>query len=511
MKFLSSFRFALVLIFFSAVGVIAGTIIEAKTDSHILAEDWIYRNPLFKLLLIGYFINILLSALSRYPFKKRHIPFLITHLGLLMLISGVFIKIQFGVQGNLQILEGTVSDDLIHRNIPALSVERKSPPGSQSIPLEKLDVAEYYPHAEEKYLFWQEAHPSFFAEHTDEKTILHTHTGDLTYPRNKLEEWIAYDRGFGGYTVQAEIAMLPPIELMKNAPEKILPYFSAWKDSGSWLFDQTFLDIHWEAIPNPTLRALYWIANIFDENNFLKTLEERQWPLIAPLKLLKEKEDQYLLWMNQIYSIQDHLPPVPESLSSVIQARMLTAYLRLFPIRLPKNTVVESHLSHEILPKDPPLKKEDAKPAIVIAFGAEKIPLVYDPDKTGLKWPSSDRNHLLRFQPHREKLPYLVRLHHASDIKHPGSEQTASYECTLSLTDKRTGVITPCALQMNHVHETPDGYRFYLSGMGKVDRFNVRTVQLVVNHDPAKMFLTYPGGLLIALGTLLLFFRKAKD
>ena len=61
---------------------------------------------------------------------------------------------------------------------------------------------------------------------------------------------------------------------------------------------------------------------------------------------------------------------------------------------------------------------------------------------------------------------------------------------------------------MNHVYETDDGYRFYLAGIGKVDSYGVRSVQLVVNRDPAKMFLTYPGALLVAMGILFLFFGK---
>ncbi len=61
---------------------------------------------------------------------------------------------------------------------------------------------------------------------------------------------------------------------------------------------------------------------------------------------------------------------------------------------------------------------------------------------------------------------------------------------------------------MNEVHETSDGYRFYLSGMGPLDRYGVKNVQLVVNRDPAKYLLTYPGAILVSLGILLLYKKK---
>jgi uncharacterized protein YijF (DUF1287 family) len=36
----------------------------------------------------------------------------------------------------------------------------------------------------------------------------------------------------------------------------------------------------------------------------------------------------------------------------------------------------------------------------------------------------------------------------------------------------------------------------------------MKQVQIVVNYDPAKYYLTYPGGCLVALGIFLLFWRK---
>lgn len=83
-RFLSSIYFALLLITASVFLVILATFLESKTSSHANAETWIYHHPVFQILLAGYFVNILFSALTRFPFKPRHIPFLITHLGLVL-------------------------------------------------------------------------------------------------------------------------------------------------------------------------------------------------------------------------------------------------------------------------------------------------------------------------------------------------------------------------------------------------------------------------------------------
>ena len=59
---------------------------------------------------------------------------------------------------------------------------------------------------------------------------------------------------------------------------------------------------------------------------------------------------------------------------------------------------------------------------------------------------------------------------------------------------------------MNNVYETKDGYRFYLANMTPESK----QAQLIVNHDPVKYILTYPGGVILALGIILLFWRSNK-
>ena len=58
---------------------------------------------------------------------------------------------------------------------------------------------------------------------------------------------------------------------------------------------------------------------------------------------------------------------------------------------------------------------------------------------------------------------------------------------------------------MNNVHETWEGYRFYLSNISPSGEESVKRIQLVVNHDPAKYWLTYPGAIILSIGILLLF------
>jgi uncharacterized protein YijF (DUF1287 family) len=58
------------------------------------------------------------------------------------------------------------------------------------------------------------------------------------------------------------------------------------------------------------------------------------------------------------------------------------------------------------------------------------------------------------------------------------------------------------------VHETWDGYRFYLSSITPSDESAVKQVQIVVNYDPAKYLLTYPGAIVLSCGILMLFLLR---
>lgn len=459
--FLGSYRFALILITLSALGVIAGTFLESKTDSHGVAEDWVYASPLFQALLGGYFINIFLSTLSRRPFKRHHIPFIITHIGLLMIISGVFIKSIAGIQGHMQLIEGSFTDELVLPGVRALAVRNRDK--TIFIPEKELTIKAFFPHAEEE-LFREE---SYSPDIDALKKELSSHTGPFS----------------------------PPLELIRHSTDAFVDYLFEWNEEGTFLSDIPF-PVNWETVPQNIQNALFWIAELFEEEHFIETLRKNKWPLMEALD--NEKDDPIKLWMAQMWALKDDLPMAPYTTS-----KMLPAYLRLYDIHLSTIPIktLETPLFRRVTPKDPPLKKEDAEPLALIEFEGETYPLVYDTKGTRLKTPAKGE-YLLNYQPHRVKLPFTVRLHSARDIKYPDSDQTASFECTLTL-----GNSTPCHLQMNQVYETPDGYRFYLAGMGQIDPYGVRTVQLVVNRDPAKWILTYPGAWLLSLGIILLFWK----
>jgi hypothetical protein len=104
-----SLKLAVLVILALTLSLAAGTIVESLYDT-ATSQYWIYRASWFHLILALLGVNIFCVAVSRYPWKIRHIPFLLAHLGILMLLAGSWMTEKLGIDGNLRVSEGeTVS------------------------------------------------------------------------------------------------------------------------------------------------------------------------------------------------------------------------------------------------------------------------------------------------------------------------------------------------------------------------------------------------------------------
>ncbi len=110
-----SVRLAVIVILSLASALAAGTIVESLTDTPT-AGYYVYRAGWFQAILVTLGFNILFVALSRLPWKKKHIPFLLAHLGILTLLTGSWITFIWGVDANLIVSEGQSSHLLEQRD-----------------------------------------------------------------------------------------------------------------------------------------------------------------------------------------------------------------------------------------------------------------------------------------------------------------------------------------------------------------------------------------------------------
>jgi hypothetical protein len=708
-----------------AVFVIIGTFIESATQSHRYASLFTYSNPIFLSLLVGFFLNILLSALRRWPFKKHHIPFLITHLGLLMVISGVMIKTLYGVQGNMTILEGSGSERIFVPGTQVIYIDQFTAEGiksheytlstgllgsmyiSSNDPVPGLDVSllEYSPHSESHYETWiKNKHvfikgieplplnyrvslPSldenivwnlYATENTNPQDIAKkefidnavavfkkTQSGKtiekvplkellnkeinidgtkaiskldfdqslltITFPLEEINIFLTgaqallnqntylylgrypitlelevrptllvikddnhhdhfyifdphgrilkntynndhitllnvYSKGLGGYSVQMDIPeysydltslnteqvnllkqqlkealgsgilLSPPLNLLsktalkkgKNVEDVIADFLFEWNNSYGWLLPQNSKihsvdTIDWTTVDEHTHQGTQVASKFFAElekDNNTPLNEKLTWaPWNTKHRHIEEHDVEATLTTltQQIFQVADQIPNSLETTS----ARKLSAYMRAYNLHFSKVTPdltqqistfpIETPLSQKITALPSLTKLEDNKPKIVLKLtnfnGSQIIHLQYDPIANGIKWPALNE-YLLRFQPQTLNIPYHIRLRDARQITYPNSTQPLSYESDIIVTDSRNNSSLDTTLKMNKVHETWDGYRFYMSNLSPAEPTEAQRVQLVINLDPVKYYLTYPGAIIMSIGILLLFWLQ---
>ena len=104
-EFFASLKLAVVLLAVLIIGAIVGTIYESSFDAKV-ARAYVYGAPWFNVWLILLGANLAVSAFSRWPWRKHHVAFLITHLGIITLLTGSLIGRIWGVEGTITLFKG---------------------------------------------------------------------------------------------------------------------------------------------------------------------------------------------------------------------------------------------------------------------------------------------------------------------------------------------------------------------------------------------------------------------
>ena len=103
-KFFSSVRLAVILISVLIIGSVAGTLYETSFDAKV-ARAYVYGAWWFNFWLFFLGLNLFCAALSRWPWKRHHTGFLITHLGIITLLIGSYIGRTWGIEGTMTLFK----------------------------------------------------------------------------------------------------------------------------------------------------------------------------------------------------------------------------------------------------------------------------------------------------------------------------------------------------------------------------------------------------------------------
>ncbi len=111
-QFLASLRLAVILLSTLIVMSIVGTLAESKFDADT-ARTWIYEAPWFHLWLLFLAANLICSAFMRWPWKRHHTGFLLTHLGIIIVMIGSVVGEVWGIEGTITLHQGAAPDNAL--------------------------------------------------------------------------------------------------------------------------------------------------------------------------------------------------------------------------------------------------------------------------------------------------------------------------------------------------------------------------------------------------------------
>ena len=133
---LGSLQLALILLATIAIACAIATFTESNFNTKI-AQTYIYKAPWFTLWLALLCVNLFAVTLTRWPWQKRHIGFVVTHYGIIMLLVGAMIGMQTGFEGNVTLRKNAPPVNRITTNRSIIQLES---PADSALYLMRFDA-----------------------------------------------------------------------------------------------------------------------------------------------------------------------------------------------------------------------------------------------------------------------------------------------------------------------------------------------------------------------------------
>ena len=106
-RFAGSLTLGIVLLAILLVLMALATFVEAEYGAAV-AQFVFYANPWFYFLIALLALNLTVSILWRFPWKRHHAPFLVVHAGILVLLFGCCLTWRNGEEAQITLPEGTI-------------------------------------------------------------------------------------------------------------------------------------------------------------------------------------------------------------------------------------------------------------------------------------------------------------------------------------------------------------------------------------------------------------------
>lgn len=564
-RVLISLKLAVILILLLMAVLIAGTIIESRCGVEA-ARVLIYDAPFFSILLTLLGANVFTVTLSRWPWKKKHTGFLLTHLGILLILTGSVMTRRFMVDGQMIFQEGQTSDTIslselqveLHERDGVSATVYKLPPqpfqweGRRKLksktpaPFE-LSVLKFYPKARVKKSL-EEASSGPGAIRVE----LHNDTMDES-------SWLVEgDPRSGTLNLgPAQITFAPDFIRPDAAAAKNEPMFVQFGLDG----DQARVDLPADAVLpyrfqfqlagksyQGEILSVYRYAMVSGRELVEQSANENDWrnPAVRLTLQGPDSTEQHTAFANFPDFATIHNRPDASPVKVLFHApHQDLPGAADHELRFVKNA--EGKLFYQLKNKDQLVEKEvvagqpietgwmglSVKPAVFYRHAREADN--YEPKANtatgeGLttamllemaagggretfwmsigqtKWVSAGgKEYEIFFGPKRIPLGFAIRLKDFKKKDYPGTNKAASFESEVELIDMMRGERRNVTISMNEPLDYR-GYKFYQSSFKSVPGQTEISV-LSVGHDPG-IPVKYAGAVIMVVGIIVMILMK---
>lgn len=102
LKFFASLKLAVISISLIAVVTAVGTIVESEYNAEV-AKKLVYDSPWMTLIMGLFALNLTSVMVDRWPWKKQHTPFVLAHIGILVMMAGFVMTSRWGIDGSMRV------------------------------------------------------------------------------------------------------------------------------------------------------------------------------------------------------------------------------------------------------------------------------------------------------------------------------------------------------------------------------------------------------------------------
>ncbi len=547
-------------------GVLAwGTMYETRFGTAAV-QRFVYHAWWFQALLGFLALNLAVAAAQRYPWKRQHTPFVLAHLGIILILIGGILGGRFGIEGQLIIPEGQAErvlelpGNVLTVHLPNPGVSRVFPTRFEtqawvhepklSIPVMiegraiELSVDRYYPDAIVDERITDDG--------TDDNPALKVR---LTHSAQQDELWLMArdpDR-FGIGWGEAHVLFLEPktAEQVKRltdpsqaamSPRGLLtirlPGMKQTRDIPVPEERNTMVEIE-DTSYRITFKD-YFPDFAITEQGLVSRSSQPNNPAVSFVLEGPEGADPYLLFslhpdFSSMHGFQHKidaeasyaheasvsLPPHAVAFVRTPEGKLLAILTSegadrtvINPVRL--NTPYDhpglgyqfeivAHAPRARMIQDITNRSDEVKAQALHLIGREG-------DQTAEAWlsfrgmvelPLGQEPVRVEFRPAQRELPFTVKLLDFRKIDYPGTQMASGFESDVQLTDPQRGVILMRKISMNNPLRYR-GYSLYQSSF--IDGLTQTTV-LSVRNDPGTPFV-YTGFLIVIGGVVSMFLLR---